>query len=108
MPISALRNVQGIKTSFVTLCPALNCPQGYNQAARELLNEAHLSTKAFDDKYTEAVILKNLAKLSLQEANCGQAINLLKEAQVRSWVEVEISTSVEALHMECGPDYKTV
>ncbi|XP_071793797.1 cilia- and flagella-associated protein 46-like isoform X3 [Asterias amurensis] len=55
--------------------------QGYNQAARELLNEAHLSTKAFDDKFTEASILKNLAKLSLQEANCGQAINLLKEAQ---------------------------
>ncbi|XP_022091640.1 cilia- and flagella-associated protein 46-like isoform X3 [Acanthaster planci] len=55
--------------------------QGYYQAARQLLSEAHLSTKAFDDRHTEVHILQNLAKLACQEANYGQAINLLKEAQ---------------------------
>ncbi|XP_072177207.1 cilia- and flagella-associated protein 46-like [Diadema setosum] len=56
--------------------------QGYYQSARELLNEAYLSAQAFEDTWTQAHILLNLARLAISdEANFGQAINLLKEAQ---------------------------
>ena len=58
--------------------------QGYYQAARQLLNEAFLASKAFGDKQTEAHILQNLAYLACQEGSYGLAINMLKEAQVRS------------------------
>ncbi|XP_041476710.1 cilia- and flagella-associated protein 46-like isoform X5 [Lytechinus variegatus] len=56
--------------------------QGYYQSARELLNEAYLAAQAFEDTWTQAYILLHLASLAIaDEANYGQAINLLKEAQ---------------------------
>ncbi len=56
--------------------------QGYYQAARQLLNEAFLAAKAFEDKQTEAHIIQSLASLAYQEGNYGLAANMLKEAQV--------------------------
>ncbi|XP_033126439.1 cilia- and flagella-associated protein 46-like [Anneissia japonica] len=55
--------------------------QGYYQAARHLLDEAYLASSAFSDDATSTQILQTLAQLAYQEANYGQTLNLLKEAQ---------------------------
>ena len=65
--------------------------QGYYQAARQLLNEAFLAAKAFEDKQTEAHIVQNLAMLACQEGNFGLAVNMLKEAQVRDHLKFSCS-----------------
>ncbi|CAH1258233.1 CFAP46 [Branchiostoma lanceolatum] len=54
---------------------------GYYQGARTLLGEAHKAAKTFGDQRTEVRTLKNLARLSILEANLGQAVRLLQEAQ---------------------------
>ncbi|XP_077992013.1 cilia- and flagella-associated protein 46-like isoform X2 [Glandiceps talaboti] len=54
---------------------------GHYQVGRQMLHEALLSAEAFDDKPLKAIILQTLAQLSYQEANHGQVIELLTEAQ---------------------------
>ncbi|XP_019625575.1 PREDICTED: cilia- and flagella-associated protein 46-like [Branchiostoma belcheri] len=54
---------------------------GYYQGARTLLGEAHKAAKTFGDQRTEVRTLQNLARLSTLEANLGQAVTLLQEAQ---------------------------
>ncbi|KAL9983920.1 hypothetical protein ACROYT_G006166 [Oculina patagonica] len=55
--------------------------QGQFLPARQLLSEANLSARAFDDKRTLSNILLQLAVMALAESNWGQATSLLLEAQ---------------------------
>lgn len=55
--------------------------QGQFLPARQLLGEANLSARAFDDKRTLANILVQLSVMALAESNWGQATSLLLEAQ---------------------------
>ncbi|KAJ7392503.1 Cilia and flagella associated protein 46 [Desmophyllum pertusum] len=55
--------------------------QGQFLPARQLLSEANLSARAFDDKRTLSNILLQLAMMALAESNWGQATSLLLEAQ---------------------------
>ncbi|XP_074608699.1 cilia- and flagella-associated protein 46-like [Acropora palmata] len=55
--------------------------QGQFLPARQLLTEANLSARAFDDKRCLSNILLQFAVMALAESNWGQATSLLLEAQ---------------------------
>lgn len=55
--------------------------QGQFLPARQLLSEANLSARAFDDKRCLSNILLQFAVMALAESNWGQASSLLLEAQ---------------------------
>ncbi|XP_071090002.1 cilia- and flagella-associated protein 46-like [Haliotis cracherodii] len=55
--------------------------QGLYSRARVFLNEAIIAAKEFKDKPLEARILYLLARLSYEEAQYGQAVNLCRMAQ---------------------------
>jgi len=55
--------------------------QGQFLPARQLLSEANLSARAFDDKRCLSSILVQLAVMALAESNWGQSTSLLLEAQ---------------------------
>ncbi|XP_041368336.1 cilia- and flagella-associated protein 46-like isoform X2 [Gigantopelta aegis] len=54
---------------------------GFYQNARDLLAEANIAAQEFDDKPLQGRILYLLAKLSFEEAQFIQAVNLCKAAQ---------------------------
>ncbi|XP_048585353.1 cilia- and flagella-associated protein 46 isoform X2 [Nematostella vectensis] len=76
--------------------------QGHFQVARQLLNEANVSARAFDDHTTLSHVLLQLAVLALAESNWGQATSLLLEAQKlkgdqRFWLSSTLLLSDAAL-----------